>query len=533
VRPAPLLLLLLAVLALPGTVAAGERFALVVGANEGGRDAGPLYFAETDAERVADVLEGLGNVPGDHIVLLRSPTRAGFDGAMARLSARIAEAEATGDGHTTVFFYFSGHADPDAIQLGRQTVPFSELRASLEATGADVRLLFIDSCYAGGANRSKGARRAPSFLEANAEVDASGEVVITSSAADELSQESDEVGGSYFTHYLLSGLRGAADASGDGSVTLDESYRYVYHRTVAHTASTRAGTQHPGYDYDLSGSGDVVLTQLEAKGAALRFDGSDGGRFLIFDDDDQRFVAEVQVTPGRPVRVMVEAGTWRVQKRESDALHEQVLVLSAGEEGAVLADRMSALPYSEDSTKGAVLRARRWAAGREIVIGGRFGVQTFFDPEIRKSLIPTLALLGVEADFRGFAGPLLSIRLDVMAGSIRHQPFADVPARVTEVHGGVGTFLAPRIPGARALRPFVGARVGLIWIHRAFEEPLVQDAQDYVMAAPGLSAGFALAPDRRFRVGVEARTHLMLYVDGDEQRALGYFEGILTMGIAL
>jgi uncharacterized caspase-like protein len=60
-------------------------------------------------------------------------------------------------------------------------------------------------------------------------VDASGEVVITSSSADELSQESDEVGGSYFTHYLLSGLRGAADTSGDGEVTLDEAYRYVYY----------------------------------------------------------------------------------------------------------------------------------------------------------------------------------------------------------------------------------------------------------------------------------------------------------------
>ena len=243
----------------------------------------------------------LGGVPADHLTVLRSPTRAGFDAAMERLGERVAEVKADG-GHATVFFYFSGHADPDAIQLGRQTVLFADLRAALEATGADVRLLFIDSCYAGAATRTKGARRAPGFLEATAEVDASGEVLIASSAADELSQESDEVGGSYFTHYLLSGLRGAADASGDGTVTLDEAYRYVYHRTVAHTAATRAGTQHPGYDYDLSGSGDVVLTTLGARGATLSFDERQSGRFLIFDEDDDRFVAEVQVTPGRPWR---------------------------------------------------------------------------------------------------------------------------------------------------------------------------------------------------------------------------------------
>ncbi len=502
---------------------ASERFALVVGANDGGAGAGPLYFAELDAERVSDVLEELGGVPGDNIVLLRSPTKAGFDAAVERLAKRAAAVE-----HATVFFYYSGHADPDAIRLGRQTVAFADLREALEF--ADVRLLFIDSCYAGGATRTKGARRAPSFLDAQAEVDASGEVLITSSAADELSQESDEVGGSYFTHYLLSGLRGAADASGDGTVTLDEAYRYVYHRTVAHTAGTRAGTQHPGYDYDLSGSGDVVITQLESRGAALRFDAAQAGRFLIFDDEDQRFVAEVQVTPGRPVRLMVSDGRYRVQKREPDALYEQVLALAAGEEGDVDVARMKALAYSEDATKGAVLRSQRLATGHEVVLSGRFGVQAFYDEQIRKTLVPVMPLAGAELEVRR---TLLSFRADVLAGSILHVPFPDVPARVTEIHGGVGGFLAPRIPGARSVRPFVGGRIGLIWIHRTFEAPLVQDAQDYVMAAPGLAGGLTLAPDPRFRIGLEARTHVMLYVDDDEQEALGYFEGLLTVGIAL
>jgi hypothetical protein len=117
-RAVPILLALTVCFSVSATAHAEERFALVVGANEGGRGAGALYFAELDAERVADVLESLGGIPRDQIILLRSPTRAGFDGAMARLSARVAEGEATGDGHTTVFFYFSGHADPDAMQLG-------------------------------------------------------------------------------------------------------------------------------------------------------------------------------------------------------------------------------------------------------------------------------------------------------------------------------------------------------------------------------------------------------------------------------
>lgn len=54
-----------------------------------------------------------------------------------------------------------------------------------------------------------------------------GRVYITSSAAGERAQESDEIQGSVFTHYLLAGLRGAADDSGDRRVSLEEAYRFA------------------------------------------------------------------------------------------------------------------------------------------------------------------------------------------------------------------------------------------------------------------------------------------------------------------
>jgi len=529
----PALLTLLVALLLPAAGTAQERFGLLVGSNIGGAGSGPLYFAELDAERFGDVLVEMGGVPEDRVVLLRTPTLQGFERALEQLADRVTQVKARG-GHATVFFYYSGHAGPDALQLGRQEVPFSALRRELEATGADVRLIFIDSCHAGGASRTKGARRAPGFLDATAEVDARGEVVITSSAADELSQESDEVGGSYFTHYLLSGLRGAADSSDDGEVTLDEAYRYVYHRTVSHTASTRAGTQHPGFDYDLSGSGDLVITRMGSKGAALRFDARQAGRFLIFDDDHDRFVAEVQAVPGRPTRLMVEAGTWRIQKREPDALYEQVLRLGSGAEGDVDIERMEPVPYSEDATKGAVYRDRRWAAGREVGVTGRFGMQAFFDEPTRKTLIPPMPLAGVELDLRGFVHPRLSIRIDVLAGGMLHVPFPDSPTAVTEVHAGIGLFYVPRVPGAAAFRPYVGVRLAAMYVHRDFLPPLIQDAQDGLMGAPGAVLGFTVAPNRHFRLGFEVRSHLSLYVDEHgEQLVRGAFEGIVGAGFAL
>ena len=238
--------------------------------------------------------------------------------------------------------------------------------------------------------------------------------------------------------------------------------------------------------------------------------------------------------PGRPTRLMVEAGTWRIQKREPDALYEQLLDLGPGAEGQVDVERMEAVPYSEDATKGAISRARRHAAGKEVGITGRFGLQAYFDAPTRKTLIPPMPLVGAEVDLRGFLHPRLSLRIDLLVGGMLHLPFPDAPARVTEVHGGIGLFYAPRIPGGPAFRPYLGVRLAAIYVHRAFLPPLVQEPQGGFMGAPGAAIGFSIAPDRHFRMGIEARTHLSLYVDefGD-QLVRGAFEGIASVGLAL
>lgn len=532
IRLVPLLLLLLPAVA----SAAPARFAVVVGTNEPAAGSGPLYFAESDAERVAQVLTELGGVEPGRVQLLRSPTVAQVEAALARAGEQVASWRGAG-GHATLLFYYSGHALPDAVQLGpRSSLGYEAIRQALEATGADVRLLFYDACFAGGATRSKGAVRAPGFLEeARAEVTARGEVVITSSASDEASQESDEIGGSYFTHYLLSGLRGAADESGDGEVTLEEAYRHVYHRTVAHTSATRAGAQHPGFDYDLQGSGELVLTKLGQRGAALHFEAGADGRFLVFDDEGQRFVAEVQVLPGRPARLMVEPGTFRIQRRGPDSLLEQTLHVGPGGEGRVDPGAMARVPYAEDTTKGAVARLRRRASGREVVVSGRGGVQAFFDKETRDTLVPPMPLFGAEVELRGPLGRHVTLRAELLAGGRPHEAVlgtTPVAMEYAQLTGGLGIFLSPKIPGAPSVRPFLGGRAAVLWIHRSFAEPLVQPAQDYVMVAPGVAGGLTLAPDDRLRLSLEGRSHLMVYVDDGEQEALGYGEALLSVGSA-
>src|SRR5581483_8966349 len=118
--------------------------------------------------------------------------------------------------------------------LGDSRLPIDDVKARVAATPVDVRVAILDSCRSGAMTRSKGARKAPAFeVEADSPTrDTKGLVILTSSTSDEDSQESDLIGGSYFSHHLASGLLGGADKSGDGRVTLFEEYAYAYDRTV-------------------------------------------------------------------------------------------------------------------------------------------------------------------------------------------------------------------------------------------------------------------------------------------------------------
>ncbi|HRC59215.1 MAG TPA: caspase family protein, partial [Kofleriaceae bacterium] len=231
-----------------------KRIAVAVGHNTGAGDQPPLRFAQDDAAKLADVLVELGGVDAADMFLVQGQGAAAVRGALDRARAAITRARAVPDDRVVLTFYYSGHSDGKAIELGKERITYAELRAWLSTTGADVRIAIIDSCKSGALVRPKGANRGPAFdVSMVNELSATGEVILTSAAADEDALESAEIRGSFFTHHLVSGLHGAADASGDGVVTLSEAYGYAFDRTVTSTAAAGAVPQHPTYDYRVAG----------------------------------------------------------------------------------------------------------------------------------------------------------------------------------------------------------------------------------------------------------------------------------------
>lgn len=247
-----------------------RRVAVVVGSNAGSREHPALRFAEADAGKVARVLVELGGVAPNDMLLLQGRPIGEVEQAFASATLRSRQWHGVPDTRIVFFFYFSGHSDGKVLELGTDRLDFPTLRRWIADLGADVRLVIVDSCRSGSLLASKGGSRAEPFdVTMRDDLTNSGEAVITSSAANEIALESSEIRGSFFTHHLVSGLRGAADVSGDGQVTLAEAYEYAFTHTASATANTLAGVQHPSYDYRLSGQGELVMTELVARSGLL------------------------------------------------------------------------------------------------------------------------------------------------------------------------------------------------------------------------------------------------------------------------
>ena len=283
-----------------------RRFALLVGANDGGPERVELRYADDDARAVHQVLRELGGLSEQDTELLLDPDLATLREAMEALETRLD----TTEGRKEVLFYYSGHSDELGLLVGGERLPWAELRAFLDDLDAKVRMAVLDSCASGALIRSKGGQRvAPFLVDEGTTVD--GLAFITSSAKDEVSQEADRIGGSYFTHYLTTGLRGAADRSGDGRVTLTEAYDFAREETLRKTELTRFGPQHANHEFDLSGSGDLVLTDLGTTDATLVLEADVVGQATVRDEAGH-LVAELHKAEGAATHLALAAGDYRV-----------------------------------------------------------------------------------------------------------------------------------------------------------------------------------------------------------------------------
>jgi outer membrane protein assembly factor BamB len=159
-----------------------------------------------------------------------------------------------------LLLYFSGHGvrddhgqlylatkDTEHDLLSGTAVPAAFLTGEMDRSHSRRQVLILDCCHSGAfAQGAKGTAGESIGTGAAFEGTGYGRVVLTASDATQYAWQGEQVIGkaehSLFTHYLVEGLRtGKADIDGDGRITVDELYDYVYEQVVTVTPKQTPG----------------------------------------------------------------------------------------------------------------------------------------------------------------------------------------------------------------------------------------------------------------------------------------------------
>lgn len=305
-----------------------RRYAIFAGSNNGGEERVQLEYAETDAMAMYRVLSEVGGLSPSDTILLKDPDVREIRDAFSQIQSKISENKEQ-NRRSEFIFYYSGHSDEAGILPGGKLYEYSELRKKIDAMDTEVKIAVLDSCSSGSFTRLKGGvKKAPFLIDES--VDTKGHAFLTSSSENEAAQESDSIEGSYFTHYLITALRGAGDSTQDGTVTLTEAYSFAADETLARTTSSIAGAQHPSYSINLTGSGDLVLTDLREIVSSISIDKEIDGR-IFFRDKSDRLVIEFRKRAGIPVSISLPGGVYKVQLENERGLSSAEVTVTNGE----------------------------------------------------------------------------------------------------------------------------------------------------------------------------------------------------------
>ncbi len=284
-----------------------DRYAVYIGSNKGGKGREELLYAGSDAQNFKKAMSEIGGVTDDNSYVLIDPSKEAIDETLNKISRKINTSQSHAK-RSEFIFYYSGHSDENSLLLGDVPYDYSSLKAAITEVPSDIHVVILDSCYSGNFIRTKGGQKRKPFLIDDSSV-VTGHAYLSSSSTNEYSQESDEIESSYFTNAMITGLRGAADASGDNKVTLNELYSYAFNDTLSKTESSKAGPQHPNYNITLVGSGDLVLSDISTAESMLSLSKEAKGKFIIRDANG-KLISEINKTAGQPIFMALPAAQY-------------------------------------------------------------------------------------------------------------------------------------------------------------------------------------------------------------------------------
>lgn len=225
---------------------AGRSRALLIGIEKYHR-VPALHFTINDVRTLSKTLRTRGGYV-DILELTDDAAQPRFQPLKASIEAELPDWLKQAAPDDMVLVYFSGHGfrdpagnmflapiDCNPADLNKTALPISWLRQEIANCKARFKLLILDSCHSGSEKGEGDQQSVTSNDLGNNFKDLENVVTIASSTAKQPSQLWDDKQQSLFSYWLNQGLKGNADENGDGTVDIDELYKYVY-RNVTNTA---------------------------------------------------------------------------------------------------------------------------------------------------------------------------------------------------------------------------------------------------------------------------------------------------------
>lgn len=190
-----------------------------------------LKYTDDDAYRMYAFLrspEG-GALPDNQIRILidEDATKEKITETLKTTFAKVGE-------NDVVFFYFSGHGLKGAFlpidfDGSGNKVEHSDILRLLNECKAKSKVVIADACHSGSLQALKGGNVQnviESYYQAFSN-STGGTVLMMSSKAEETSIENNGLRQGIFSHFLIRGLKGAADHDNDKIITIGELFEYV------------------------------------------------------------------------------------------------------------------------------------------------------------------------------------------------------------------------------------------------------------------------------------------------------------------
>ncbi len=225
-----------------------DRWAVLVGISQYKHQPWSLNYADRDAEELCQFLrsENGGEFKEENIYLLtnQKATKSNIEDALYSFLQKPDK-----DDLVIIFFACHGAPDPnrpgniyllpydtDPNKIAARGIPMSRIDEVLKTTLISNKvIIFADTCHSGNIGGKIGNRNAGDqselinkYLQDLTQA-SEGIALLTSAEAREVAREGPEWGGGHgvFTHFVLEGMKGAADRDKNGIITVGELFEYV------------------------------------------------------------------------------------------------------------------------------------------------------------------------------------------------------------------------------------------------------------------------------------------------------------------